>query len=462
MSMSRLAIPGLVLQPTTSTPTRETNRGLVHAAIQRLEAHSSSIASSSWDDAAAPPHLSAVESSDSTIARWVANTQLNLFVREQLGGTWPTRNANLEAGEVPIAKGSAPEAIEKENIGSSSASTELVMEVLSPQARDALTALSQNDGDVAVGSDVVLGPMPQSRDAWDFNASTVPPATIRTNAWHTAEEAWGSLEAPERSRSVQSVTDDADSTWMGGFLRPLAQELYALDDLVDDGSDDFSDILNVGEGRCFHDPPSHEDHWRDESVEGGMTAAALNLNTNPAEFTRDDEDEVIPAPTRGVELGQASFVAGAARTMPASTVLGQFHFRPECTRSIQRRAPPAVCPWGYIGEGRPSKSQVPAFPSSPTASSSLATPPLSLADVDDSSQASSMDSSPPLVTTLPILLGFQGENERDDAESVAANEDSDESSDSSDWDDGSSGGYSGDEESEDGVCEEDSWFRLSW
>ncbi|KAJ7258376.1 hypothetical protein B0H12DRAFT_1109748 [Mycena haematopus] len=305
MSLSRLAIPSIGYRPTTSTLIRERQRGLVHATIQRLDARSSSIAPSPWDDAA-PPHRSVVTDSDRAIQRWVANTQLNLWVVQQLGGTWPSRDTSLEIGQTPTTQGPAPAAAaEKE---------------------------------------------------WDFNASTVPPAA-RMGPMDTEGEGWGSLETPERSRSVQDVTDDADSWTEEGFLCPLAQE-----GLVDDTSDVFSEILRAGEGYWFYDPASEGD-WHghgDEPVEDMVApmstdeatmesgAAAIRQPHNVVELA-PPWPPVIPAPTREVAVG-------ATHTMS----LGHFHFRRE-RRPMQRRVSPGPCKYGAIGEGRPSSAKDPVL-----------------------------------------------------------------------------------------------------
>ncbi|KAJ7258367.1 hypothetical protein B0H12DRAFT_1109713 [Mycena haematopus] len=358
-----------------------------------------------------------------------------MWVADQLGWTWFPCNTNAEGGETPITEGSAAAAAE-ETAASSSVSTRLVMEVLSPQARDALTALSENDA--AVNSDVILGLLnarAQPQAQWDFSTCTVPPAAI-LDPLDTVEDGRGSLEILEHSHSVQSVTDDS---WTEGFLLPPG--LDWVDGVVEDDSDAFSDNLN----RNFFQGTSEEEYWHGDESVADVLAAESNVNFRNTRMEAEDAamqphngvgqhaeealpwTPVIPVPTRELELGQASFAAGATRTMnTAGALLGQFHFRPE-RRPMQRREPPAECPWGYIGQGRPSSSKVPALASSE--SQSLTTPPLPIAEVGAPSQPSaeeSWDSLPSLAPTLAFLFGFHGENESavdSEKASVAENED---------------------------------------
>ncbi|KAJ6469285.1 hypothetical protein C8R45DRAFT_1166767 [Mycena sanguinolenta] len=467
MSLSRLLDP--VRRPKTSVSPHETTHGLINATIERLEALSSSSTRSS-DVAVAPTPTNI----DRAVKTWVENTQLVAWVTAQLGGgTWPFcntnpnvsetvqlrdwvtaqlgggpwsfHNANREDDGTLMANGSTA-AAEKENAFRSRASRQLAAEVLSPQARDALTALSENNlHDGEVDSDVILallnaGPQPQPQAAWDFDWAIRPAAML-------AEETWDPMgcELELESRDVHGVQDatgagDVGDSWMLDVMSASSEIL--------DAEGPWVDYILSQHREWQSDDESVDDVWADamdDSNSGRIQDVSEPLPQPP----------VIAAPNRQVELLQAAFAAtvSAARALNDSGAPAQFHFRPEprAVEEVQVATHDPVVPhseqavespYGDIGDGRPSSSTV--LPSRSAR-----------AEIGGPGQSSGWN----MWTSFPDLDTLRSKFQRDGAEKLCAAEESPEASEDSEENLDSSDEGSSEVElegAESDICEEDS------
>ncbi|KAJ6469257.1 hypothetical protein C8R45DRAFT_1166654 [Mycena sanguinolenta] len=442
MSLSRLSILDPIRR---ATYTRSGDA--MRKVLQRLEALALSSAPPSCDDAAPSTHNESAVDASAQLRAWVAaelntatptknesaidaNVQLRAFVAAELGVTsCLLSNANLEAGRAQTKMAYSPvaEVENKQNIPCSSASMPPGTQVLSHRARDVFTALSLNELDAAVNSNVILGVLdvePQFQPAWDFDASSGRTGMVAGQTWDPvgwdcdilnagpqAQAAWGrELDAcsPRPADIFQDEIWDPAKWWESLPNREVSRN-------VQDGAGTMArdadaaglwSLQTVGNSSRGISPVRYG-NWssqeRVESVEHDFQVGMQNASEPLLRY--------LPGPASEVALFGTALAPNATHTMTDSSAIGQFHFHPD-PRAPQSIAPilmytstlrgteetrklPVKCPYGDIGQGRPSRSPV-AAPDARSAPSDVGAP-------GESTIWKVLTSFPTLVPSLPPL-----------------------------------------------------------
>ncbi|KAJ7670373.1 hypothetical protein B0H17DRAFT_1246121 [Mycena rosella] len=245
-------------------------------------------------------------------AQWVENERLIQSVTTELGGTWPTRE--LEAGKrtATIGQSAREDAFggvtgtlaARENVPGMEGER-LTREVLSPQARDAITALGQDE--TPVDSDVVL----RILNARAVPETCLPNSVILTEVHETV--AWEALLSPQAQAALDALaregrvvdademlsilngtveessksTRDVADLWMVGLVSPQAQHFLATRSIGN--SDEVLAVLNGGfemtpadaRAELFQDPDNSWKGVPSAIITGAHETVAWEALLNP-------------------------------------------------------------------------------------------------------------------------------------------------------------------------------------
>ncbi|KAJ7484256.1 hypothetical protein FB451DRAFT_1231905 [Mycena latifolia] len=216
---------------------------------------------------------------------WIENAALNNWMTQQLGGTWPNRAPVSTIGQDATiwprtlsGRINTPQLAVKENVP---AVESLVFEVLSPQARDALTVLSRKEvGALALDSDDMLGVL----NARPIPEMCLPQSTILTEGERTV--AWESLLSPRAQEALTVLAQQTDTAVVD------SDALLA----ILNGTEEFSQDVE----EFPRDIPCVEDSWMagllSPEAQAGLTAVAAG------ERPIEDSDELLGILNSVVEL----------------------------------------------------------------------------------------------------------------------------------------------------------------
>ncbi|KAJ7034596.1 hypothetical protein C8F04DRAFT_1183136 [Mycena alexandri] len=303
-SVERVAIiPTRAPVAEPSAPTSEMMRLLVDATIRRLEAMKTVLPKISGGPVVPMSHP--LDTTSKT-----ENDVLKGWVAQQLGGTC--------IGATTTQNGLGA------NVARPPRSLDLTHEVLSPQARDALIALSLNDRSLNLDSDDILGilntgPIPEIY---------LPPSATETFPWDSllspeaqsglAAIAHGQRSAPDADELLDilnggggvTVPTTADDSWIARLLSVEARDgLAALAQYTGqiEDSDALLNILNAGNGVVERAGQTWEEEILTPNMRNALSVlearwdnggyptsddvlAALNVDYNMQEFYGESED----------------------------------------------------------------------------------------------------------------------------------------------------------------------------